>query len=230
MYKKIRFIVVIALLFSGLLLGKTVSRYVSGNRVITGTEEKKVILDPGHGGNDPGKIGVDKSKEKEINLQIARKVEKKLKKEKINVKMTRTEDKGLESETARNHKIEDMKERVRIINEEKPDLAVSIHQNSYPQESIKGAQVFYFTHSEAGKEAAEIMQESLKTVDSGNKRQAKANNTYYMLKKTEVPTIIVECGFLSNWEEAEKLGSKEYQEKIAQAICDGIIDIFKNRK
>lgn len=144
--------------------------------------------------------------------------------------MTRVTDEGLEDENARNHKIEDMKERIRIINEARPDLAVSIHQNSYPQESIRGAQVFYFTHSQEGKRAAEIMQENLRLFDPQNKREAKANNTYYMLKKTEVPTIIVECGFLSNWEEAKKLASEEYQEKISQVICDGIINILKGEK
>lgn len=148
----------------------------------------------------------------------------------MKVKMTRTTDTGLDSATARNHKIEDMKERVRIINETKPDLAVSIHQNSYTGESIKGAQTFYFTHSQKGKEAAEMMQERLRMFDAENKREAKANNTYYMLKKTKPATIIVECGFLSNWEEAERLVTEEYQGKIAQVICDGIINILQGQK
>lgn len=221
---------VVTLMVSALLIGKTVSSYVSSDKVTKSTGKHMVVLDPGHGGDDPGKIGVNKSREKDINLQIAKKVKKKLEKEGVKVKMTRTADKGLDSETARNHKIEDMKERVRIINEAKPDLAVSIHQNSYTGESIKGAQVFYFTHSQKGKEAAEVMQENLRMFDTGNKREAKANNTYYMLKKTETTTIIVECGFLSNWEEAEKLVTEEYQEKMAQVICDGIMNILQKQK
>lgn len=230
MYKKLRFVMVIVLLVSALIIGKQAGRYVSGTKVTEGKDDIMVILDPGHGGNDPGKIGVNKSKEKEINLLIAEKLQKKLKEAKVKVKMTRTTDEGLYSENASNHKIEDMKERVRIINEIKPKLVVSIHQNSYTGESIKGAQVFYFTHSIEGKEAAEIMQENLRLIDTGNKRKAKGNNTYYMLKKTEVPTIIVECGFLSNWEEAKKLVTDEYQNKIAQAIFDGIIEILQKEK
>ena len=122
-----------------------------------------------------------------------------------------------------NKKIADMKKRVALINETKPDIAVSIHQNSYHEESIKGAQVFYYTHSKEGERAATVMQEALKALDTNNKRQAKENSTYYMLKRTEVPTIIVECGFLSNAQEAEKLKNEEYQDKVAEAICAGII-------
>ena len=107
-------------------------------------------------------------------------------------------------------------------------LAVSIHQNGYEQEGICGAQVFYYTHSTEGKSAAEYMQNSLLSVDADNKRQAKANDTYYMLKRTEVPLIIVECGFLSNREEAEKLSTDEYQEKVADAICNGIETYLKD--
>lgn len=213
----------IVLICSALFMGKTLSVYVSGNHIEKG--KKVVILDAGHGQSDPGKIGVNGKKEKDINLSIAKKVEKKLKKQKIAVQMTRKEDKGLG-----NTKIEDMKERVKQINRTKPNLAVSIHQNSYTEEAIRGAQVFYFTHSKEGKEVAEVMQEMFRLFDKENKRLCKGNNTYYMLKKTEVPTIIVECGFLSNREEAEKLSTKEYQEKVAQVICDGIIHILQKQE
>lgn len=213
----------IVLICSALFMGKTLSVYVSGNYIEKG--KKVVILDAGHGQSDPGKIGVNGKKEKDINLSIAKKVEKKLKKQKIVVQMTRKEDKGLG-----NTKIEDMKERVKQINRTKPNLAVSIHQNSYTEEAIRGAQVFYFTHSKEGKEAAEVMQEMFRLFDKENKRLCKGNNTYYMLKKTEVPTIIVECGFLSNREEAEKLSTKEYQKKVAQVICDGIIHILQKQE
>ena len=181
-------------------------------------EKTLVILDSGHGGSDPGKIGINGALEKEINLKIAEEVKKYLKKYKIEVIMTRTDDGGLG-----NSKTEDLKTRVTMINEKKPVLAVSIHQNSYHQESIHGAQVFYFTHSKEGKEAAALMQESLLAVDSDNTRQAKANDTYYLLKKTEVPVIIVECGFLSNQKEADRLVTGEYQKQLAEAIGEGIV-------
>lgn len=222
MYRKTKLFMAVILICSAFLMGKTLSVCVSGNHIEKG--KKLVVLDAGHGSSDPGKIGVNGKKEKDVNLSIAKKVEKKLKKQNIAVKMTRREDKGLD-----NTKIGDMKARVNMINGTKPALAVSIHQNSYTQEEIKGAQVFYFTHSKDGKEAAEVMQEMFRLFDKENKRVCKGNNTYYMLKKTEVPTIIVECGFLSNWEEAKKLSTKEYQEKVAQVICDGIIHILQKQ-
>lgn len=101
-------------------------------------------------------------------------------------------------------------------------IAVSIHQNSYSEESIHGAQVFYYTHSKSGEKSAKILQESMREVDSDNKRQAKENDTYYLLKKTQVPTVIVECGFLSNQKEADLLITEEYQDKMADAVVKGI--------
>ncbi|RHR21221.1 N-acetylmuramoyl-L-alanine amidase [Clostridium sp. AF19-22AC] len=183
-------------------------------------EGKQVIaIDAGHGGKDPGKVGINQALEKDLNLEIAKKVKSNLEKQGFAVVMTREDAEGLADSKA-----EDMKARVSIINKAKPSLAVSIHQNSYPEESIHGAQVFYYTHSKEGENAAKIMQQALLTADPDNKRQAKANDTYYMLKKTEVPVIIVECGFLSNSQEAEKLGSDEYQNALAEAISEGIKD------
>lgn len=119
-----------------------------------------------------------------------------------------------------------MKERVRIINEEAPQLAVSIHQNSYQDAVVHGAQVFYYSGSSEGENAAKIMQNALLVIDEDNTRQAKANDTYYLLKRTEVPTIIVECGFLSNAEDAKNLCDEAYQDKVAEAIRDGILKII----
>lgn len=179
---------------------------------------KQVIaIDAGHGGKDPGKVGINQALEKDLNLEIAKKVKSNLEKQGFAVVMTREDAEGLADSKA-----EDMKARVSIINKAKPSLAVSIHQNSYPEESIHGAQVFYYTHSKEGENAAKVMQQALLAADPDNKRQAKANDTYYMLKKTEVPVIIVECGFLSNSQEAEKLGSDDYQNTLAEAISEGI--------
>lgn len=137
--------------------------------------------------------------------------------------MTRTTDEGLHDSSDTNKKIADLKKRVALINDTNPPLVVSIHQNSYPQEGVKGAQVFYYSHSKEGETAAKVLQGALKTVDPDNTRQAKANDTYYLLKKTKPATVIVECGFLSDSGEARKLTTDEYQEKIADAVCSGII-------
>ena len=227
MYRKIRVFMTLVLLLSAVLIGKTMSVVVSSGQVENARMRKSVVIDAGHGGSDPGKIGVNKSLEKDINLQIALQVKEKLEKNKIKVVMTRVDGESLSSTDAANHKADDMKKRVKIINESDASIAVSIHQNSYPAEEVKGAQVFYYTHSEEGKKMAEIMQENFRLANPSNKRQAKENSTYYMIKKTKIPTIIVECGFLSNWEEAELLNSPEYQDKMAQLICDGIVKILQ---
>lgn len=185
-------------------------------------KENVIVLDPGHGGSDPGMIGIDGLEEKNINLSVTLLLKEKLEEKGYTVVLTREEDKGLYDESAQNKKAQDLQRRIALIDETAPALTVSIHQNSYPQEEIKGAQVFYYTHSGEGKKAAEIMQESLLVLDDTNHRKAKANDTYYLLKRTESPTIIVECGFLTNTEEAGLLKQEEYQKKVAEAIVAGI--------
>lgn len=167
MYQKIRLVMAIILLASALLIGKTMSVVVSSGQVKTESMKKTVVIDAGHGGADPGKIGVNQCLEKDINLQIALKVKEKLENEQVKVIMTREDENGLSTDGASNHKIEDMKKRVEIINESEASIAVSIHQNSYTSEDVKGAQVFYFTHSEQGKQMAEIMQENFRLANPG---------------------------------------------------------------
>ena len=122
-----------------------------------------------------------------------------------------------------------MKRRLAVIEEAKPQVTISIHQNSYPAENVTGAQVFYYSHSEEGKTLATTLQNSLITnVDPSNTRQPKANDHYYLLKKTPTPTVIVECGFLSNPNEAKLLATDEYQTKVAEAVCMGIISYYES--
>lgn len=181
------------------------------------TEGALVILDAGHGGFDPGKIGINGALEKDVNLAVAQKVKKYLEEQGLRVIMTR-ENGGALSDS----KVEDLKTRVALINEKNPSIAVSIHQNSYSQENIHGAQIFYYTHSKGGEEAAKILQAAMLELDPENNRQAKANDTYYLLKKTKETTVIVECGFLSNQKEAELLVTEEYQDKVAASVAKGI--------
>lgn len=178
---------------------------------------KVVVLDPGHGGEDPGKVGVNEALEKDINLAIAMKVKAYLEEKDIKVIMTREDDNVPEA------KMEDLQERVKLINDTGAPLTVCIHQNSYTDPSVWGAQVFYYGHSEEGKEAAQLMQEEFKKMNPDNARETKANDTYYMLKNTKATTIIAECGFLSNPEEAQKLTTEEYQDQVAKAICEGVV-------
>jgi N-acetylmuramoyl-L-alanine amidase len=190
-----------------------------------------IVIDPGHGGRDPGKVGVTDALEKDINLKISFKLKELLEANDINVIMTRTEDVGLYSESDRNKKNTDLHNRIDIINTSDAIMAVSIHQNSYIEEYIRGAQVFYHKASAQGKELAVIIQEQiLVTIDDGNHRKAKSNENYFMLKMTECPLVIVECGYLSNIRESALLVNEEYQEKLAWAIHLGIMQYLNKNK
>lgn len=187
-----------------------------------------VVIDAGHGGEDPGKVGINDVLEKEINLAIAKKLEAILLEQGYVVVLTRQTDDGLYASTDSNKKVADMKKRCQIIEEAKADIVVSIHQNSFSQESVCGAQVFYYKYSQRGQVLAEKIQTAIREyADEENKRTIKDNSTYYMLIHTPCPTVIVECGFLSNRSEAEKLCTDEYQNKIANAIYEGIGEYFK---
>ncbi|MFI3172049.1 MAG: N-acetylmuramoyl-L-alanine amidase [Eubacteriales bacterium] len=180
-----------------------------------------IMIDPGHGGPDPGKVGINGALEKDLNLEIGKKLYEELEKMGYTVLMTREDDEALSPESEFS-KVGDLSSRVEMINEVKPQLVVSIHQNSYSSEDVKGAQVFYYTESLEAKEAAQNIQQELLLLDTENTRQIKENDTYYLLKRTEVPTIIVECGFLSNAMEADKLIDTEYQQQLVEAIAAGI--------
>lgn len=192
-------------------------------------KEITIAIDAGHGGDDPGKVGINKVLEKEINLAISKKLEACLKKQKIRVEMTRQSDEGLYDASSRNKKQEDMRRRCEKIDQADPLFTVSIHQNSYTSESVHGPQVFYYTHSTEGQEIAKSIQDALNEgLQVDRPREIKANDTYYLLKKTKKPTVIVECGFLSNESEAALLATEEYQEKVAQAICQGILGYLQS--
>lgn len=189
-----------------------------------GEEEKVcIVLDAGHGGFDPGKVGITGRKEAEINLKIALKVRSYLEANDVKVVMTRETEDGLYDEGADNKKVQDMKKRIEIMEGAGALAVVSIHQNSYGEEYVNGAQVFYHEESSQGQELAKLLQESLRSrLNPENHRQIKANDSYYLLKKTSVPTVIVECGFLSNYNEAALLETEEYQDRVAWAVCMGI--------
>lgn len=187
-----------------------------------------IVIDPGHGGADPGKVGVNGALEKDINLQMAYILKEQLEAEGFYVILTRTSDEISGSENGDLTKVQDLQNRIRLISEEDPLMVISIHQNSYPQESVCGAQVFYYETSEEARLLAECIQRHLiLAADDGNHRQAKGNTSYFLLKKTPVTTVIVECGFLSNWREAALLEQEDYQRLMTGAIVDGILEYLE---
>ena len=205
--------------------GKLVN--VSGNI----REEKVILVDAGHGGVDSGMVGVDGLKEKGINLEIALKLKNILEKRGYTVAMTREEDKGLYEENTKNMKAQDLQNRIALMKEYRPQLSVSIHQNSYSDPEVKGPQVFFYEDSEKGKKLALAIQEKMnQQLEVRRPRVAKGNRTYYLLKRSEGVINIVECGFLTNPEEAGLLQKSDYQQKVAQAVADGIGEYLETEK
>lgn len=198
----------------------------STNTASLPVEKKNIVIDAGHGGFDPGKVASDGVKEKGINLNISKKLQAYLEQGGAVVSMTRLEDSSLSDK-----KREDLKNRTVIGNGKSVDLFISIHQNSFPKGSAKGAQVFYYKKSENGKRLANCIQKRLKeVVDIKNDRIAKPNKDYYVLREITVPSVIVECGFLSNSDEHDLLQDEKYQSKLAWAIYMGILDYYGEGK
>ena len=157
-----------------------------------------VVIDAGHGGSDPGKVGNSNILEKDINLSLALKLQKLLEKKNYKVYMTRNGDYNL-ADSKENEKRSDLSNRKQLIFENDPMAVISIHQNSYPSSDVHGAQVFYPQGSEKSKQLADLIQSALiKGLDPNNHREAKANAEYYLFRDNPYPIVIVECGFLSN--------------------------------
>ncbi len=206
----------------------------AGTDIVNTQEEKTactVVIDPGHGGVDPGMLGVNNTIEKEINLSVSYILKEELEAQGMKVILTRETDDGLYTENDRNKKIADMKKRCEIITQSNADIVVSIHQNSFSDSDVSGAQVFYYKHSQKGMQLAQCIQDSMKeNVDQTNERKIKPNDSYYMLIHTPCPTVIVECGFITNYEEAELLVSEDYQRKVAGAIAAGVKNYIEENK
>ena len=206
-----------------LKLEKRIDNYNRAKETFKLSGDALIILDAGHGGLDSGKIGINDQEEKDINLKIALKIKKLLEEQGISVMMTRSADERL-SET----QTEDLKARTEIMNRSNAALAVSIHQNSFRDSSVSGAQVFYYPDSDEGRKAADAIQEELNDMQPDNRKEVKANDTYYILKNTEIPVVIVECGFLSNYTEAEKLADDSYQSVVAGTVVRGILQYIND--
>lgn len=196
----------------------------------TGT--KVIIVDAGHGGMDGGAIGRNGTVEKEINLEIAKKLKAYIEQHGDVCIMIREIDEGLYSQDNKTHrKAEDFKNRKEIIKESNADMLISIHLNSYPEAKYYGAQVFFQREDKISETFARITQEELvKVLNRNNKRVEKSSETYYIIKDNGIPSILVECGFLSNPEEEMLLRDSSYQNKIAWAIYKGMIRFLEGPK
>lgn len=181
-----------------------------------------VVLDAGHGGTDGGALGITTGcKEADINLAITLKTKALLESAQVHVVLTRDNEGSLCGEPY--SKQRDMQLRARLINDAAPDIVVSVHMNSYPNASVKGAQVFYYPDSEQGEALAGKIQESfVRHADKENKRVIKEGD-FFLLRTYAGPSALVECGFLTCPEEERLLLEQEYQDIVAYSIFDGIM-------
>ncbi len=193
-----------------------------------------MVIDAGHGGPDGGAEAKDGTKEKEINLAIAKALQAEAEKQGIKTIMTRETDDGLYEAAnieKKWKKLGDLKERKRIIDEAKPDIVVSIHLNSFWSDtSVRGAQVFYPKTGTpeiiaASENLAGAIQDSLiKGLNDGSNRIEMGKDNIYLFENVTVPTVLVECGFLSNTNDLNNLKLKNYQQKIAECILKSIVN------
>lgn len=191
---------------------------------------KTIILDAGHGIPDEGAQSSTGTTEAQSNLKIALKLQNLLEQSGSTVILTRSDENAiydLDSKTLRQKKISDIHNRVKIGNESSADIFVSIHLNKIPQSKYYGWQTFYKSGNSDGEKLAKSIQSSLNnSIDKENNREAKTIDNVYIVKHIEIPTTVVECGFLSNPEEEKQLLDDEYQNKLAWGIYNGIINYF----
>ena len=188
---------------------------------------RTVVIDAGHGGIDAGVLGVStKTKESEINLCIAKYLRGYFADAGFKAVLTRTTQGGLYGTTTKGFKMRDMKKRKEIIEKNNADMVISVHQNYCPIPSRRGAQVFYDKDSETGKAFAECIQKSLNEMEECVKQNTPLVGDYYMLKCTQNPSALVECGFLSNKLDEKLLITSEYQKAVAYAIFKGAVSFY----
>lgn len=199
--------------------------------------EKKgtIVIDAGHGGEDGGAVGVNGLVEKDINLAIALALAEDLKANNFDVILVRDGDYSVGDQslsTVAERKRSDTKRRVSLVEEMGDCLLVSIHQNQFSQSQYSGAQMFYSPNNEESAQLAECIRQSVvSSLQPENTRQNKeAGEEIYLLTHCQVPAVLVECGFLSNPQEADLLGQESYQNDIAAAIYNGIIDFLEQRE
>lgn len=188
-----------------------------------------IILDAGHGGIDGGAVAADGTAEKNLNLDIVLKMQAYLEKLGYKIILTRNEDVSIHSsdaQTTREKKVSDLHNRLEIINANPDSIFVSVHQNYYPQSKYSGTQVFYSVNNPQSEKLALSVQNSVvESLQPDNTRKIKqSGNTIFLLSNSAVPSVLVECGFLSNPAETEKLKNENYRMQMAEYICKGIIN------
>ncbi|MDR0314765.1 MAG: N-acetylmuramoyl-L-alanine amidase [Oscillospiraceae bacterium] len=231
----VAFILAVILSFTALIVLVHCKNDLSVNTSSNYTGKHVVIIDAGHGGVDGGAVAVDGSYEKDINLIIAKKLNTFMRAMGFETVMIRTEDISIhdkDADTIRKKKHTDLHNRLKIINETPNSIFVSIHQNHFLSSKTKGTQVYYSPNLLDSKILAQSIQSSVaENLQQNNKRVVKKSGTsIFLLLQAQTPAVMVECGFLSNYEETQLLKDDMYQNQIAFCVMNGIINYFASQQ
>ncbi|MGE1115063.1 N-acetylmuramoyl-L-alanine amidase CwlD [Priestia megaterium] len=224
---------IIALLVLFVIVQYQIDHRTSSGSLSLPLSGKVIVLDPGHGGVDGGAVGEDEVLEKEITLKISLMLRDYLQEQGALVIMTREKDEDLAAKDTRGYsrrKVEDLKNRLTMINKSNANLYLSIHLNAIPSSAWRGAQTFYYGSLKENEQVAKLIQQELRNNLDNTTREAKAIQTLYLLKHSKPPGALVEVGFLSNPTERKMLQSKRYQKKLAESIYEGVSRYFTGEK
>ncbi len=229
--KKKSFFVLIFVIISAIILSGMLININSVN--ISSDDRLTVIVDPGHGGEDGGAVGIDNTIEKDLNLLYANDLKDYLELLGYNVIMTRDKDIAIYDKgctTIREKKSSDLHNRLNMTKNIKNAIFISIHMNKYPQEKYYGSQIFYGGKNEKSKVLGQIISDNfLKYIDSENKRELKqVGKEIFIVYNSQIPTVLIECGFVSNSNEIKLLKTKEYREKMMMTAALSVIEYEKS--
>lgn len=222
-----RYIIAIVFLCISVINSIIIIKKVQKEHEVSCISGQTIFIDPGHGGKDNG-TSFNDIYEDELNLEIAKKLHKKLFDLDAKVLLSRVADYDLSDMYAKNHKTQDLCKRIQYMKDNNVDLFVSIHLNSYSSEDVSGAQVFYKINNIESQKFSEIMQSTLNELNKKEKK-AKKGDFYLLNNSGDINGIIIECGFLSNTQERAKLSTDSYQNKLANLIKEGIIKYLSLR-
>ena len=215
------------LLFYFLVVGLFLLGTILGSRTVATISEMipierlyHIVIDPGHGGEDGGAISCSGKNESTINLQIALRLNDLFQFLGYDTVLIRATDTSVytDGETIAQKKVSDLKQRVRIVNRINNAVLISVHQNTFPEEKYSGAQVFYSETAGSETLAKHLQANLVSALNPGSRRKAKQGSGIYLLDKIKAPGVLVECGFLSNWQEEAKLTTPEYQMQLCCVI------------
>ena len=227
---RLRLLIIVAVVYGAVYL--SMEHNLAVKTAALALQPTIVVVDAGHGGEDGGAVSDSGSRESQINLDIALRLEQVLALCGMKPMMIRSEDRSVytEGDTVHARKVSDLKQRVALVNEQQSAVLVSIHQNHFDEAKYHGAQVFY-SASGRSKELAQLVQNCLRqTLDPNNRRDIKKADTVYLLEQTACTGILIECGFLSNPQEALLLQEPKHQTKIACAIGSAMAQFLEEGK